>query len=78
MKPLKLMKRLIELLSTEGQTILDCFSGSGSTAVACLETGRNFIGCELDTSYHADSLIRLERAREALQTPKEPMQPTLF
>lgn len=77
-KPLKLMKRLVELVSTEGQTILDCFSGSGSTAVACLETGRNFIGCELDTSYHADSLVRLERAREALQTPKEPMQPTLF
>lgn len=78
-KPLKLMKRLVELVSSEGQTILDCFSGAGSTAVACLETGRNFVGCELDATYHADSLIRLERANETMQKNKEiNTQQTLF
>ena len=36
----------------EGATVLDCFMGSGSTGVACLQTKRNFIGIELDENYY--------------------------
>jgi site-specific DNA-methyltransferase (adenine-specific) len=37
--------------SNEGDTILDPFMGSGTTAVACKRTGRNFIGCDLEQKY---------------------------
>ena len=37
--------------SNEGDTILDCFMGSGTTGVACVNTNRNFIGVELDSGY---------------------------
>ena len=46
-KPLDLMKRVVEIVP-EGGLVLDCFMGSGSTGVACMETGRRFIGGELD------------------------------
>jgi len=51
-KPLQLMKYLVELVSVEGQTILDPFSGSGSTLVACKELGRNFIGFENNEEFY--------------------------
>lgn len=50
-KPIKLIKHLIEVNSNEGDIILDCFMGSGTTAVACLLTGRKFIGIEKDETY---------------------------
>jgi len=50
-KPVKLMQYLVNLVSTEGATILDPFCGSGSTGVACRNTNRNFIGIEKDESY---------------------------
>ena len=37
--------------SNEGDTVLDCFMGSGTTGVACVNTNRNFIGIELDENY---------------------------
>ena len=42
---------LINEYSHEGDTVLDCFMGSGTTGVACANTGRNFIGIELDGQY---------------------------
>ena len=50
-KPLELVKRHILHSSNEGDTILDCFMGSGTTGVACKELNRNFIGMELDEEY---------------------------
>lgn len=50
-KPLELVKRHILHSSNEGDTILDCFMGSGTTGVACKETNRNFIGIEIDKDY---------------------------
>jgi len=50
-KPVKLMQYLVNLVSTEGATILDPFCGSGSTGVACRNTNRNFVGIEKDESY---------------------------
>ena len=51
-KPLDILERLIQVHSKEGATVLDCFMGSGSTGVACLQTNRNFIGIELDENYY--------------------------
>jgi len=58
--PVDLMKRIIILLTEEGDTVLDPFSGSGTTAIACLETNRNYIGIEIDPEYISMSLKRIE------------------
>lgn len=50
-KPLALISSLIEILSNKGETVLDCFVGSGTTAVGALQTGRNFIGFETNKYY---------------------------
>lgn len=50
-KPVKLMERLILASSNPGDTVLDNCMGSGTTGVACVNTGRNFIGMELDPTY---------------------------
>ena len=51
-KPVTLIKHLLEIHTNPKDTVLDCFMGSGSTGVACLETNRNFIGIELDKDYY--------------------------
>ena len=50
-KPVALMEYLIRTYSNEGDTVLDNCMGSGTTGVACLNTGRRFIGMELDAGY---------------------------
>jgi len=50
-KPIEVMKRLIEMCSPPGGTILDPFGGSGTTAIACLETGRNYVIIEQSLEY---------------------------
>jgi DNA modification methylase len=50
-KPLSLMERLILASSKPGDTVLDNTMGSGTTGVACENTGRNFIGIERDPGY---------------------------
>jgi DNA modification methylase len=50
-KPLNLIKEYVELHSLEGNTVLDCFMGSGTTALACKDLNRNFIGVELEKKY---------------------------
>ena len=59
-KPVKLMEELIEKHSNENDVVLDCFSGSGTTAVACLNKNRNFIGCEISEKYYTKSVERLK------------------
>lgn len=51
-KPVKLIIKLLDGLTKEGDIVLDCFMGSGSTAVACNILNRKYIGFELDNSYH--------------------------
>ena len=50
-KPLEIMKRLVEMLTPEGGTVLDPFAGSGTTALACKELGRNYICIEKEREY---------------------------
>ena len=59
-KPLALIEDLIVKHSDEGDIICDCFSGSGTTAVASYNTNRNFVGCELSKEYYDKSLLRFE------------------
>lgn len=51
-KPVELIKILIENLSQSNETVLDPFMGYGSTPMACVESGRNYIGIELDSKYY--------------------------
>ena len=58
-KPLSIIKTLIENSSNKGDIVLDCFSGSGTTCVAAKELERQFLGIEIDPEYHKISLDRL-------------------
>lgn len=60
-KPLSVIKHFIEVSSNEGDVVLDCFMGTGTTAVACKELNRNFIGCEKDEIYWKESKKRLNQ-----------------
>ena len=51
-KPTDLVENILMYSSDEGDIVLDCFMGSGTTAIACMNTNRNFIGFELDETYH--------------------------
>ena len=62
-KPLKLMERLVMASSNEGDTVLDCVMGSGTTGVACVNTGRKFIGIEMDAGYFEIARKRIEAAQ---------------
>jgi DNA modification methylase len=61
-KPVALMEYLIKTYTNEGETVLDFTMGSGTTGVACSNTGRKFIGIELDLNYFNIALERIEAA----------------
>ncbi|MCL2624592.1 MAG: site-specific DNA-methyltransferase [Planctomycetaceae bacterium] len=61
-KPVELVRRCIQASSDPGDLVLDPFLGGGTTAVACVLTGRRFIGVELDQRYFELSCERIERA----------------
>ena len=61
-KPIALMRWCIEQSKIDpGDTILDPFMGSGTTGVACVRTGRKFIGIELDPGYFQIAVDRIRR-----------------
>lgn len=59
-KPIALLERIVLANSNPGDTVVDFFSGSGSTAVAALRHGRKFAGCELDPDYCLKSIQRIK------------------
>jgi site-specific DNA-methyltransferase (adenine-specific) len=61
-KPVALMEYLIRTYTNEGDTVLDNCMGSGTTGVACANTGRNFIGIERDPGYFDIARKRIEEA----------------
>lgn len=65
-KPVALFEYLIRTYSNEGETVLDNTMGSGTTGVACVNTGRHFIGIERDEAYFKVAESRIEEARSAL------------
>lgn len=65
-KPVALMEYLIRTYTQEGETVLDNCMGSGTTGVACVNTGRRFVGIERDDKYFQAAKDRIEaRLREA-------------
>lgn len=58
-KNIKLIEDLIKKHSNEGDRVLDCFSGSGTTAKACKNLFRNFYCCEIDKTFYEISLNRI-------------------
>jgi site-specific DNA-methyltransferase (adenine-specific) len=73
-KPVELMKYLIKLITPPGGTVLDPFNGSGSTGMAAVELGFEYIGCELDPAYVDISTKRIE----AWAKKDEPTASTTF
>ena len=61
-KPVALMEYLIKTYTNEGETVLDNTMGSGTTGVACGNTGRRFIGIERDENYFKIASDRIEKA----------------
>ncbi len=61
-KPIALMEYLVKTYTNEGDTVLDFAMGSGTTGVACVNTGRNFIGIERDGGYFAIAQKRISDA----------------
>ena len=59
-KPVALLEYLIRTYTNEGETVLDNTMGSGTTGVACMNTGRNFIGIEKDVGYFEIARNRIE------------------
>lgn len=66
-KPLTVIKHLINRLSMDGDIVLDPFSGSGTTAIACLELNRRFICIEKDRGYYEMSLKRIAEYKAQLK-----------
>jgi len=57
------MARLVQILAIPGDVILDPTMGSGSTGIACINTGRSFVGIELLPEYFAIAQQRIEAAQ---------------
>ena len=66
---LKMTKRVLRYFSRPGDTIVDLFAVTGTTAIACIEMDRNFIGCEINPDYFAIAQTRIAEAK---------MQPSLL
>lgn len=79
-KPLDAIVTLVSCLSGAGETVLDPFLGSGTTAVACEQTGRRCIGIELDRRYFDIACKRVEAAVNSTPLFSEPVptQAALF
>lgn len=81
-KPVSLMQELVSLFTNVGETVLDPFMGSGTTGVACVRSGRGFIGIEVEEKYFD---LACKRVSEALKQqdffvakPKPAKQAGLF
>ena len=68
-KPVDLISELLYRSSNEGDTILDPFMGSGTTGVACVQTGRNFIGIEIEPKYYEIAEARIAEAQLQTRMP---------
>ena len=74
-KPIKLFEYLVRTYTNAGETVLDICMGSGTTGVAAIQTGRNFIGIEKEQKYFEIAIRRIAQAPQPLFT-EPPRQPT--
>ena len=72
-KPLNIVTNLVINCSGEGDVVLDCYMGSGTTGVACVNLGRKFIGIELDPGYFDIAVKRIEEAYKQPRLFDEPL-----
>ena len=70
-KPLDLLTQLIEKATKPGDIVIDPFTGSGTTGVAAIQTGRRFLGIEIDEGYADIARARIAKAAE--QARQEPL-----
>ena len=66
-KPVALFEYLVKTYTDKGETVLDNCMGSGTTAVACIATNRNYIGFEMDTNYFNLANQRIEQHLNPIQ-----------
>ncbi|MBC8487055.1 MAG: site-specific DNA-methyltransferase, partial [Bacteroidetes bacterium] len=66
-KPVALMEYLIKTYTNEGDIVFDGFIGSGTTAVACINTNRNYLGFEIDETYVKIAQQRIKEAKMQLK-----------
>jgi DNA modification methylase len=59
-KNIKILERMISAYTNKGDTVLDIFMGSGSTAIASHNLGRDVIGCERDSEYYSKMMFRIQ------------------
>lgn len=64
-KPVSVIEEMIKIHTNENDVVLDCFLGSGTTAIACINTNRNFIGIEMDWDYYEIANERIKQAKES-------------
>lgn len=77
-KPLEFVKNHIINSTKENDVVLDCFMGSGTTAVACKELGRNYIGFELNPKYWQIAVDRVNGITQKDKRIKEKGQMSIF
>lgn len=65
-KPVRLLERLLNLVSKPGAVVVDPFMGSGSTAIACLNGGRHFMGWEIDKEYFEGATQRISAHQQEM------------
>lgn len=65
-KPVRLLERLLALTTNPGSVVLDTFGGSFSTAIACINTNRKYIGFEIDFDYYQSGMKRINSHQSKL------------
>jgi site-specific DNA-methyltransferase (adenine-specific) len=68
-KPIRLITKLVNHWSNPADIVLDPFMGSGTTGVACVQTGRRFIGIEIDPTYFEIAVKRIKEAQLQMRLP---------
>jgi DNA modification methylase len=68
-KPIQLLRMLIENFTELNDIVFDPFMGSGTTGVACVQTGRNFIGIEIEPKYYEIAEKRIAEAQLQIRMP---------
>ena len=80
-KPLEMMRHIVEASTREGDVVLDCFAGSGSTAIAAMSLGRKFLGCDASdewAEYANRRIVAWEPGRDTFRPLKPAQAETLF